>query len=357
MNDRGGSRWERPPDSNEPIEGNIRTIQFKVWDGGITFFSAGRTNDHFNVFYFTLKVDNGVFMHFNYIRGPSSDQAERFHENVTQNRKFPENGFPPPPTGSDWKDAYSFRDLGFSIFMNKLREFNETDNDISSYLFRDMEFSRPTVSPIIEDDKTIGVEIATFTKNNVFGLTFYIVSTARYGEQKGITPFEVKYDISINNYPFRAEDSYLALENVFALPEDIPRDPTQRKFGDSPMIPGRESPKNERTIGYDLESASMFFSWTTNVTVDGEEHNVTAEYSGTVSGEQRMIERMTFIYPQGVSIFHDPKIGVADLLDYADDAREFLELLISWSTGLGIGVVLVALVAVRMKPSKFDWED
>jgi len=77
----------------------------------------------------------------------------------------------------------------------------------------------------------------------------------------------------------------------------------------------------------------------------------------SVNGEATLVERMTFISPQGQSILHDPKIGVEDLLEIADDATEFIELLISWSTGLGIGVVLIAAVAVRMKPARFDWED
>jgi len=202
-----------------------------------------------------------------------------------------------------------------------------------------------------------GLKIQTGTEDGIFGLTFYLISTAQYGQERGMTPFEVKYDISIQDYPFQASDSSLALENIFSLPEMILGEPGERKFDEKPLPKDWKSPPKERTLGIDLESLSMFFSWATNVTVDGEEHNVTADYTVSVDGEATLIEKMTFIYPQGQSILHDPKIGVADLLEIAEDATDFIELLISWSTGLGIGIVLIAAVAVRMKPGKFDWED
>jgi len=349
--------WQKPPDSGKKIKGGHRVIQYKVWDEGVTVSSMGRDGDQVNVFFFTLKLDSGVFIHYNYFRTSFSDEANDFHERVADNRTFPENGGRPPPPKKSEFDMEPYEDLGFSILMRNIREFNETNRFVSDYNFGEVDFTKPKVNLIKADGTDTGLKIRTGTEDGIFGLTFYLVSTAQYGQERGISPFEVKYDISIQDYPFQASDSSLALENIFSFPEVVLEDPGDRRFDKKPLPPDWNPPPKERTLGYDLETLSLFFSWATNVTVDGEDHNVTAEYTVSVDGESTMVERMTFIYPQGQSILHDPKIGVADLLEIADDATEFIELLISWSTGLGIGIVLVAAVAVRMKPGKFDWED
>ena len=114
----------------------------------------------------------------------------------------------------------------------------------------------------------------------------------------------------------------------------------------------------ERAVGYERNSSSMFFSWATNVTVDGTDYNVTAEYSGKIDGNNRNVETFTFIYPRGEKIFHDPKIGVSDFLEYTEEkVTEFIELLLSWSSGVGAGLIVIAAIAIRKKPKKFDWED
>ncbi len=359
-NDRGGSEWEKPDDSGTKIEGDNRFIQYKIWEEGITVTSVGKERDHFNVFYFTLKLERGVVMHYNYFRAPYSDETNDFHKRVGENRTFPEEeGIRPPPPGGDGTkfDKEPFEDLGFSILMRDLIEFNETNGRISKYHFGNTDFTVPVVDVIKQDGIITGLKIRTGTEDGIFGLTFYLISTAKYGRERGISPFEVKYDIAIKNYPFKADDSSLALKNIFAFSEMVLENPKDRRFDDKPLPSDWTQPPKERTLGYDIDSLSMFYSWATNVTVDGEEHNLTAEYTVSMEGDSTMVEGMTFIYPQGDYILHDPKIGVADLLEYTDDATEFIELLIFWSTGLGIGVILVALVAVRMKPGKFDWED
>ena len=350
-------RWEKPEEMGKTIKGENRILQYRVWDNGVTVTSMGRDGEQVNVFFFTLKLDKGVFMHYNYFRASYCDEANDFHERVADNRTFPENGGRPPPPEGSKDDKEPFEDLGFSILMKKLRESNETVRGISPYRFEDVNFTKPVVLLIKEDGTVTGLKIRTGTEDGIFGLTFYLVSTVQYGQERGISPFEVKYDISIKDYPFRAVDSFLELETIFSFPEMFLKAPGDRKFDEKPLPSDWKSPSKERTLGIDVESLSMFFSWATNVTVDGEDHNVTAEYTVSVDGESTMVEKMTFIYPQGQSILHDPKIGVSDLLEIAEDATEFIELLISWSTGLGIGVVLIAVVAVRMKPAKFDWED
>ncbi len=368
MADRNGDRnddfkddkWEKPQGPDKAIKGDNRIIMYKVWEEGITVTSVGKDKGQFNAFYFTLKLEKGVYMHYNYFRSSFSDEAKDFHDRMVENRTFPDDErrqFPPPKMDDPKEDKKPFEDLGFSIFMRGLQEVSEIHNNVTTYDFRSVNFTQPVIDLIKQDDTVTGLKIRTATDDGIFGLTFYLISTAQYGQEHGISPIEVKYDISITNFPFQADDSRLALENIFSFPEMVLEDPADRRFDKKPLPSDWTPPEKERTLGYDLETLSVFFSWASNVTVDGEDHNVTAEYKVSVDGESTMVEGMTFYYPQGQSILHDPKIGVADLLEIAEDTTEFIELLISWSTGLGIGVILIAAVAVRMKPSKFDWED
>lgn len=356
--DNKDDKWEKPQGPDNAIKGDNRIIMYKVWKEGVTVTSVGKDKGQFNAFYFTLKLDKNVHMHYNYFRTSISDEVNEFHNRVVENRTFPEDGRKPlPPPGNDHVRKEPFEDLGFSIIMRDLKEISKTTSNVSTYSFDQVNFTEPEVDLIEQDDIVTGLKIRTGTEDGIFGLTFYLVSTAQYGQERGISPIEVKYDISIQNFPFKAVDSVLALKNIFSFPERVLEEPGDRKFDEKPLPSDWKSPPKERTLGMDIEFLSMFFSWATNVTVDGKDHNVTAEYTVSVDGESTMVEGMTFNYPQGQSILHDPKIGVADLLEIAEDTTEFIKLLISWSTGLGIGIILIAVVAVRMKPSKFDWED
>jgi len=98
--DRKDDPWEKPQGSEKTITGDNRLLMYRVWDDGVTVTSMGKDRGHLNAFYFTLKLDKGVFMHYNYFRSSNSDEAGDFHERVAGNRTFPEDGkkpSPPPP--------------------------------------------------------------------------------------------------------------------------------------------------------------------------------------------------------------------------------------------------------------------
>ncbi len=71
---------------------------------------------------------NGVIVY----DASSSDEANEFHEQVVNNRVFPENGHRPPPPKNQQSDKEPFEDLGFSILMRNIREFNETNRVVSN---------------------------------------------------------------------------------------------------------------------------------------------------------------------------------------------------------------------------------
>ena len=60
----------------------------------------------------------------------------------------------------------------------------------------------------------------------------------------------------------------------------------------------------------------------------------------------------------GEDILHDPRIGVSDLMEAAAESTvEFVELLLSWSAGMGMALIAVAAVGIRYGTGKLDWED
>jgi len=213
------------------------------------------------------------------------------------------------------------------------------------------------VTEVKTGDQLTALVIQTGTTDGIFGLKIMLFSSLNSETGWVVGPSEIKYDIIITDYPFQEENSYLALDTALSIPE-APVTPFSRELEGERPEQGDPPVFMERGVGFEKSSASMFFSWATNVTVDGEEHNVTAEYSGWLDDEGRTVDMVSFIYPAGAKIYHDPKLGVADLLeDAGDTALEFVEMVLSWSTGLGVGLVLVAVVGFRHRPGKFDWEE
>ena len=343
--DNGKKQQKNPKDD--------RMLTYKVTNDSVTVFSRGEMNGQDNIFYFSLEQENGLYLHINYFRKPPSEEMENRHWEMSHKRMPPRNGqTPPPPMNMDTQD-----NLGLSLEFLRLREFNQSDSAVSSYEFSSAEFRKPVVKEELRDGTISSLLVKVATQDDLFRLRFYLFANHTSNTGAEHRPQEIKYDVIIDDYPFQGTNTQLALDNVVSMPELLPfpflRDHLEHRFSKEELDAMRE-----RTLGYEQSSASMLFSWAGNVTVDGAEHNVTTQYSGTVEGDSKTVETMSFIYPAGDRIYHDPTIGVFDLLEEAEEAAvDFVEMLLSWSTGLGVGLVLVAVVGFRHRPGKFDWEE
>jgi hypothetical protein len=97
-----------------------------------------------------------------------------------------------------------------------------------------------------------------------------------------------------------------------------------------------------------MNNFTGFFSWSELVEVDGTNFNVTVSpLEGDVEDEDDQILHLN--YPQGISIIHDPKIGIAGItlnIDQipTDIISELLNLFQIPKEGYLISVILFTLV-------------
>jgi len=342
-----------PPDK----KGDQRTMWFKVSEDTVTVISQGKMDGKDNLFFFSLHLKDAPTLHFNYFRKPDWEDMERYHREFNENRSFRKEGGQQQAAPGSPQPMQGLEELGLSLKLLGLREFNGTEDDISRYDFTKVEFRKPRVTEVKEGEQLSTLIIQTETTDGIFGLKIRLFSSLSSETGWVVGSSEIKYDIIIRNYPFQGEDSYLALDTALSIPQE-PVTPFDRELEGEPQGQGEPRVFRERGVGFERSSASMFFSWATNVTVDGEEYNVTAEYAGWLDDKGRSVDMVSFIYPAGASIYHDPKLGVADLLeDVEEGLTRLLELVLSWSTGLGVGLMAVAAVGLKHRPGKFDWEE
>lgn len=367
VNAEANEEQSKKSDSSKPIENEgERKIGYSVSEDFLKVYSEGELKKRSNVFYFSLDLKKGLSLYFNYYRTPDSPEVEKYHIKRHQNDPYMDDKNLSSSLEKIKKEDSMLDDEGISLELIRLREFNQTDSEISTYKFSKSLFTKPLVKENLKNNEIDELEFTTSTKDGIFTLQFYVFSN--YVNHTGlfVRPYEIKYNIIINNYPFYADDSMLALESNFSMP-DFSSLPINKRLSDENLPEKEEFIKDiknkkelwrERGVGYETNSSSMFFSWATNVTVDGTDYNVTAEYTGKIDGDIRNVETFTFIYPRGETIFHDPKIGVSDFLEYTEEkVTELIELILSWSSGVGAGLIVIVAIAIRKKPKKFDWED
>jgi len=342
-----------PDDDDEP-----RVLSFTNTTRSVTVVSSGKTDGNDNSYYFTVEHRDGIIFHYDYFRQTGSERLANIHRQFSDNRSSREERRSPDRNASSegQESASSPQELGLSIAFSRLYEFNETERDASRYDLSRASYSAPKVNTLGQETNPTGLEIHLQTTDGVFGLTIRIF--ANYTSKGGIVgPLEVKFDITIQDYPFAANDSFLALDIPLFMPE-VQKSLFCRELPGKNGENGTGGSLVEDGVGYERDAASLFVSWATNVTVDGEEHNVSAEYSRTLGRNRQFMDTVTFIYPAGSDIFHDPKLGASELIDGAEDTTEStLELLLTWSTGLVAGIATIFAVGRKLRPPKYHWEE
>jgi hypothetical protein len=116
----------------------------------------------------------------------------------------------------------------------------------------------------------------------------------------------MKIDFIIQHYPYLKNDSYLALLI------EIATDHTLRLIDES-FDEKKGYAFNESAINISSMNYSGFLSWQNTVSVDGINKSVKV---GVLEGDYpigegiKKIQHISFSYPFGTEIIHDPKIGV-----------------------------------------------
>lgn len=120
-----------------------------------------------------------------------------------------------------------------------------------------------------------------------------------------ISPTQIKIDVGIHDFNFIEPDSALALKIVLESEVDVEYEVDEETEDEED---GRAT--DEQEIDISMGEYSGFFSWIENVTVDGINHPVNATPLTTDEEETKLYLN----YPRGEEIIHDPKIGIADIL-------------------------------------------
>jgi hypothetical protein len=172
------------------------------------------------------------------------------------------------------------------------------------------------------------------TTNGVFAITMHVTNSILYNHTVVISPYEIKLDFIINDYPYVEDDSVLALLAIIAVGnakwyDGLPEDP---EYEYQTFLEGEDGWQ------YDFDGGAGFFSWLNVADVDGVETDVTtstlfqfSEFKWTPEGATSVgAKYVAFSYARGESIIHDPKLGVV----FENGIPAFLEKLVNGNGGL-----------------------
>lgn len=353
-----GNPPPQPNDNDEP-----RVLSYTTTNTSVTVVSSGKTDGNANSFYLTAELNNGIVLHYSFFRETGSDYLAGLHRQFSENRNFLSTYPSPGRNGSseENRSSSSPEDLGLSIAFSKLREINGTGSEVSSKDLSRFRYTRPQVRVKGPEANPSEMLIRLGTTNGLFGVTIRIHSNYTSDESGIVGPLEVKFAITIRDYNFTGNDSFLVLETSLDLPDAeldlFSRELLQQIGGPDSRLDGF-AVFEEDGVGYEKDAASLFLSWGTNVTVDHGEYNVSARYARTLGSDRQLMDTMYFFYPTGSFIHHDPKIGVAELIDDTEKSDgDTIETLLIWSTGLAAGIVTMFIVGVKLKPKKYHWEE
>ncbi len=167
-------------------------------------------------------------------------------------------------------------------------------------------FAPPTYSALVIDGANVHY-IHITTSDGVFGIHAYIPEEFTIVNGSLITPTQVKIDIEINGFIFTDGSSDLALYTRLSSESDY-ETRTQTEDEDSGYTSGEEEVETS-----DGGQNTAFFSWATTATIDGISKPVETTSLAT-DDELGSEQKMYICYPRGNHIYHDPKVGVAGVL-------------------------------------------
>ncbi len=199
----------------------------------------------------------------------------------------------------------------------------------SRWSIRDLE-STVNITPS-EAGTTVRVSHA-IPGNGSLSLIFHLVEVESRSLETLVLPSETKYDIVIDRYPFVQNDTLLALGTSVNAPAALA--PAIRDG--MPSIVTREAGR------------AAFYSWVPEADVDGTLTDVawsvhtSVGASGTGSAETDGNAIVYFTYARGVTIVHDPSVGVMNVV--VEAIESVLGNPIAYAAGLAFGVAIVAIV-------------
>jgi hypothetical protein len=181
---------------------------------------------------------------------------------------------------------------------------------------------------------TVEVLVSAETDNGVFGMNMHVSNSIIFSEDLILSPYEVKIDFIINDYPFAEEDTIVALCSIVASVN------ANWNTGLPEVYDDWRANVEEDGLYFDMGDISKgvgYFSWYKNATLDGVDtevkHTTLAQFSGfewTPEQTTRIdLKYVAFTYGRADYIIHDPKLGFA-----FEDIPVYLQSLTRGNSGL-----------------------
>ncbi|MFW9877219.1 MAG: hypothetical protein ACFFG0_29365 [Candidatus Thorarchaeota archaeon] len=182
------------------------------------------------------------------------------------------------------------------------------------------------------------------TTDGIFTAHIYISEEFEIVNNTLITPSETKIAIEIDNFLYDNPNSRLAL--YIKLESGVDYDEKETTEDED-----SEYALNEKGVFTINNSYVGFFSWEENATIDGVSKEVftsAIETDDTEPDEQKMYLN----YPNGTSIYHDPKIGIEGLSVPSLDGTSIPGFDIFVFLGAAMLGVIIVLYTIKQKKAK-----
>ena len=219
-------------------------------------------------------------------------------------------------------------ELEFGILFHAIIEFNDTNNNgmynpdidhrIKTLPLNDFKPVVYETSDISNDTSLHYFKIQTI--NNIFTTHIYFVEEFVVIEKSLITPTQAKIDIEISNFDFINESSRLALYTILDYEEhhELREETEDEKDGYA---------ENENGVITTSYNYTGYFTWRNDAVVDKNIENILVNEVN--ADEYDEYGQGLFInYPNGEHIYHDPKIGIENVLIPIDKPDALIPLII-----------------------------
>lgn len=235
--------------------------------------------------------------------------------------------------------------LALSVVFRELIEYNDLngngvydrsiDQVIKTIKLDDFESKADYDTKEINDDTTLhSIEIST--SDEIFTAHIYVVEEFEEIHDIIVSPTQIKIDIEINNFPFENSNSSLALYTQLQSKADFEE---ENDTEDEDL----ELAEDEKGIETKENGYTGFFTWADTAEVDGKEVKVNVS-DVKKDHKDKKLQKIYLNYPQGIEIYHDPKIGIKGLIK-TDISEEFPQFLI---TLIIIGSIAILSITIAI---------
>ncbi|MCK4895606.1 MAG: hypothetical protein KAS47_02285 [Candidatus Heimdallarchaeota archaeon] len=238
-------------------------------------------------------------------------------------------------------------EIEYKLVLSEIIEFIDTSadgfyNDSIDQVVKILKLDefKPIVytTEIISND-TVHI-ISVETVDEVFSATAYVTTEFTIVNNILVAPTQLKVDFGIHNFNYTEPDSVLALKVKFESEFEV-----DYEHDDETEDEEYEHADNEQEVEIVAGDYIGFFSWIETAMVDGVEQIVKATPIETSEGENKMY----LSYPRGTEIIHDPKVGIANILQIPTSAVSLNEILIISAVAI---LTVTGLTVLFRKKSK-----